>query len=177
MGAENPVNELRWVFIDKTHWPPGVWKDEPDKVEWDDDMTGYPCVVHRTEHLGNLCGYVAVPAGHPCFGNKYDDVEVTVHGGLTYAGPNEVIPNRKTEEGLFTDHPGDWWWFGFDCAHWGDYLPMKLISVSPPGGDEGVYCDVPYVMKECQMLAFQLRALAINCNPADVKKLFDNSGD
>jgi hypothetical protein len=35
--------------------------------------------------MGHRCGYVSVPAEHPMFGKHYDDVEVTVHGGLTYA--------------------------------------------------------------------------------------------
>jgi len=50
-------------------------------------------------------GYVDMPRSHPMYGKHYDEINVDVHGGLTYA--EEV-------EGM--------WRVGFDTAHLGDCL-------------------------------------------------------
>lgn len=50
-----------------------------------------------------LCGYVALPKGHPLYGKHYDDLTIKCHGGLTYS--------------KFEDND---WVIGFDCAHAGD---------------------------------------------------------
>ena len=51
-------------------------------------------------------GYVKIIPSHKDYGKGYDDINVSVHGGLTFS---EVIPN------------GDEWpeghWVGFDTAH------------------------------------------------------------
>ena len=47
---------------------PGPWDREPDKIQYEDPDTGYPCLVKRTS-LGHLCGYVGVPEGHPAHGH------------------------------------------------------------------------------------------------------------
>jgi len=52
-------------------------------------------------------GYVNVTKHHPWYGKHYDDVDVNIHGGLTYA-------NKDKEE--------DKWVFGFDTAHYSDNL-------------------------------------------------------
>lgn len=49
-------------------------------------------------------GYVILPKDHAFHGVGYDDIPVTVHGGLTYA---------KTE-------PNGDWMVGFDTCHSGD---------------------------------------------------------
>jgi len=85
--------------IDKSTWGDGPWQTEPDRVEW--THAGLPCLALRNHH-GNWCGYAAVPPGHPRHGHDYDDgdVDVSVHGGLTYASA-----------------------CGFDCCHCGDFSP------------------------------------------------------
>lgn len=50
-------------------------------------------------------GYVAIPKGHPYYGRHYDDIDVRIHGGLTYG---------RMEDGM--------WVIGFDTAHGGDTL-------------------------------------------------------
>ena len=54
-------------------------------------------------------GYVKIIPSHKDYGKHYDDIDVSVHGGLTFS---EVIPN------------GDKWpeghWVGFDTSHFGD---------------------------------------------------------
>lgn len=62
-------------------------------------------------------GYVIIPPVHPAYGKDYDDIDVDVHGGLTFA--------MSTDEGW--DHfpegtPKGHWCMGFDTAHSGDTL-------------------------------------------------------
>ena len=59
--------------------------------------------------LGHRCGYVGVPNSHPLYGKHYDDVDVEIHGGLTYADYRKDF-----------DETNKLWYFGFDCAHCGD---------------------------------------------------------
>ena len=51
-------------------------------------------------------GYVGIPENHPDYKKDYDDVEVDVHGGLTFADEGD---DKLWKKGL--------WWFGFDTAH------------------------------------------------------------
>jgi hypothetical protein len=69
--------------------------------------------------LGNWCGYVAVPPGHPAHGKHYDNVDVDAHGGLTFSGACEGQICHVPKPG----EPDDVWWLGFDCAHGGDVVP------------------------------------------------------
>lgn len=58
-----------YTFLkDKHLWGDGPWVQEPDRVEWVDEETGYQCLARRTKHTGTWCGYVGVPPGHPWFG-------------------------------------------------------------------------------------------------------------
>ena len=94
------------------------WLKEPDRVLF--KYEGFPCLLNRAP-TGAWCGYVGVPPGHPAHGKDYGDVEVHVHGGLTYSdscqedGPICHVP----EPG----EPDDVWWLGFDCAHYNDFAP------------------------------------------------------
>lgn len=78
---------LEWKTIDRVfnEWPSGPWDDEPDKAQWQDQATGFACLAVRSSHSGHWCGYVGVPQSHPTFGKNYDDVDVQVHGGLTFS--------------------------------------------------------------------------------------------
>jgi hypothetical protein len=87
-------------------WGYGEWVEEPDLVEW--EYKGIPCAIERIIFLGHLCGYVAMPEGHPWLGKDLDHIDADVHGELSY---------KREEEGVL--------WIGFDCAHAGDYQPYK----------------------------------------------------
>lgn len=142
--------------IDKTKWGPGPWQDEPDRVEF--EHQGFPCLIVRQRDLGNLCGYVAVPPGHPWHGKDAGDVEPSpdVHGGLTYADAchGDVCHAPKPGE------PDDVWWLGFDCSHLGDvspgtvsYLKERLIGGGFSHHDS--YRTVAYARRQCMSLAEQ----------------------
>ena len=57
-------------------WPDGPWNGEPDKVQWQDQQTGMPCLAVRHPESGHWCGYVGVDPDHPHFEQSYDDVSM-----------------------------------------------------------------------------------------------------
>ncbi len=127
--------------IDRTGWPAGPWDDEPDRVEWVDYVTKLPCLLLRNE-FGGWCGYVGVPVGHKAYQVHYDDIDVDVHGGLTYSDSGKHGGER----------PAGYWWVGFDCGHHMDLLPGMFKH----GLRTGTYKDMTYAREETERLAKQL---------------------
>lgn len=149
------MKTLEYTTVDKTTWGPGPWQTEPDKRQWQDPTTGLPCLIVRGP-LGALCGYVGLTDSHPLFQHDYDDVNVDVHGGLTYA--NFCQPTEENhgichlpDEGE-SDHV---WWFGFDCAHLWDLTPGSQYFKP----DDAEYRTIDYVTSEVTRLAAQLADL------------------
>jgi len=68
---------------------------------------GLRCRVLQASHSIN--GYCAVPKNHPDFGKDYSDLDIDVHGGLTF-GEQGGSDERWPDSNLF--------WFGFDTAHY-----------------------------------------------------------
>lgn len=73
----------------------------------------FPYSIHKHPRLGHLCGYIAVPPAHPWFGKSYDDIDVDVHGGLTFehasvfAHPAEMArleEKANAADAMFGDH-------------------------------------------------------------------------
>lgn len=146
------MKPIEYKWIDKSFWPRGEWDDEPDKAQWQDEKTQLHCLAVRTD-FGHWCGYVAVNSKHPMFAQDYNIPEVEVHGGLTFGG----FCSEDKEHGichLVEDGEDDRvFWFGFDCAHSGDYVPgwgnYKMYS-------QGMYRTFSYVKEQCASLALQL---------------------
>jgi hypothetical protein len=64
-------------------------------------------------------GYVLIPEDHPLHGKHYDDIDVDVHGGLTWSklvDEQLLTVFRLDKEDLGT------WCVGFDTAHLNDNL-------------------------------------------------------
>ena len=118
-------------------WGYGPWDDEPDTAEWTDETTDLRCYIVRNKFSGSWLGYVMVPVGHPMHGKGYDDLDLRVHGGVTFSGD-------KKGDGAH--------WLGFDCAHAGD-----LIPVLDPFELDDQYRDIDYVKSECADLARQIK--------------------
>jgi hypothetical protein len=142
-------------------WPSGPWDGEPDKVQWEDPDTGMPCLAVRNSHMGNWCGYVGVGPDHPLYKKHYNDVDLRVHGGLTFS--NSCQPTNDESRGVcHVPAPGesnDIWWLGFDCSHYYDYGPGQLETGSPYADllpSTAVYRTLSYVQRECAQLANQL---------------------
>jgi hypothetical protein len=133
--------------IDKSTWGDGPWQDEPDKIQW--IYNGLDCLAVRNLS-GVWCGYVGVPKEHPGFGKKYDDMYMSVHGGLTYSGHI-----RDTREDTLN---ADVWWIGFDCNHYDDYSPVMAIQM-PGMFNNAMYRDLAFVRAETERLADQLQEL------------------
>ena len=108
---------------------------------------GLDCIILKHDKMGHLCGYVGVPQHHPDYAKDYDDVDVQVHGGLTFAAqgglPTCKLPKKTTK------------WFGFDCAHAGDKIP-NMSAVQP----NGHLWTVEEVINETKRLAEQLAGRA-----------------
>jgi hypothetical protein len=162
------TREWRDDQLDRSRWGSGPWNDEPDKAQWPDPTTGLPCLLKRSR-MGNLCGYVGVPEGHPWHGKGYDDIDAEVHGGLTYSDQCEEI--ERPEEGIChipgPGEPDNVWWLGFDCAHFMDLVPSMAQTYADAGIDRSdrdtlpeVYRTVAYVKAECASLAQQAIAAA-----------------
>lgn len=110
-------------------------------------QAGLPAKV-KVMPMGHRCGYVGVSA--EVFADKgYDDLDVDVHGGLTYA--------RTEEDGLR--------WYGYDCAHLGDARDPTLMDEQHREmferlwDEDGVVRSLDYCITECENLATQLKQM------------------
>jgi hypothetical protein len=152
---------------------PGPWQDEPDKIVWVDPETGLDCMILRGRIA--LCGYVGVGPDHPWYGKEYQELDVEVHGSLTYSNtcqegwedPGQGVCHVP-EEGR--EH--DIYWFGFDCGHMldltyfdlTDEMPEEIIALRAERPDDPFfrqeYRNVAYVTAEVESLAKQIAAAA-----------------
>lgn len=164
------MQTIEYRTVDKSAWGNGPWQDEPDKVQWQDEATGLPCLIVRGP-IGAWCGYVGVAESHPWFGIAYSgrldrveteesdwdaptpESEIDVHWGLTFSdhcqeGADESSGIcHKPAQG----EPDHVWWFGFDCAHCDDFAPG--MHGSWRGGE---YRTIDYVKRQVGRLAEQL---------------------
>jgi hypothetical protein len=116
-------------------------------------------MVLKHGDLGHLCGYVGVPLDHPDaqpsinergYDTQYDNVDVSVHGGLTFSEMGEGEPWIR-----------GFYWLGFDCAHAGDFMPR----FPQWGGHEWTEEEVA---EEVTSLAEQLLARGAPLDEAEV---------
>lgn len=147
---------LRPIVIDKSEWPSGPWMHEPDRVVF--SYAGFRCFILRAPTTGALCGYVAIPSHHPLYGLEQEDVELSVHGGLTFW---EVQGALVQDAALYSEE--DVRWAGFDCSHFGDYSPGLFTSRAhaqgyalPPPPSSYTYKDIDYVRREVCRLVDQI---------------------
>lgn len=99
--------------------------------------------------IGYRCGYVRVPLGHPWHGKDYDDIDVEVHGGLTFA-EMDADCHKGGEDNAY--------WVGFDCAHYMDAPDPTLDPYRSRGSepwDMGEIRSTEYVADECRSLCEQ----------------------
>lgn len=123
----------------------------------------YHLLILKNNSLGIFNGYVGISKKHNFFGKDYfnnKEIEsLEVHGGVTYAGNNL--------KGMFKN----FWYFGFDAGHSGDYVPglsndLKKFTADLLGEKlasellkdyEETYKDLDYVTKEVIKLYKQLK--------------------
>jgi hypothetical protein len=167
-------------------WENGEWVEEADRYEW--EYKGLKCEVLRHIHqdgdfisgMGHLNGYVTLPKGHPWEDHEYDDIDVEVHGGLTFG--------QRDKDGITL--------IGFDAAHLYDETPSstekvyrylmkkvmekvgkesseyldlsqsyeKIISISAKFADHhsmDSYKNFAFMKRECESLADQVLAAIV----------------
>jgi hypothetical protein len=142
-------------ILDRTSWKRGEWDKEPDKIQYEDEATGLPCLIVRN-HFGALCGYVGVSFGHPYYGKDYHEIDLEVHGGLTYS---EFCQEKEGESGgiCHIPEPGEpakVWWLDFDCAHAWDVIPSFHNECLLYGS---TYKNIDFVKEEIALLARQVK--------------------
>lgn len=111
-----------------------IIENEPNFLEWTyNTKSGQKinCRIVRHNDLKHLCGYVFLDESNDLYGKDYFDIDVDVHGGLTFSG--------EFEGG---------WLIGFDCGHYEDLVPGISFV--------GTYRDINYVKSECENLAEQV---------------------
>lgn len=161
------MQTIEYRYLDRHGWGVGPWQDEPDKIQWQDETTGYPCLIVRVPRQGHLCGYVGVPPGHQFYEKVYKDCHLPdgeyldCHGGLTFSGfcsPHPDAPERGICHVVEAGEEDRVWWLGFDCSHLGDLAPgHNRYEFMDREGDQ--YCTVAYVRWEVTALARQLKSL------------------
>ena len=123
--------------IDKSGWPKGPWITEPDYVR---AVLNYRlCLILRTQ-MGTLCGYASVTETSKLYGKHYDSIHLSIHGGLSFAGTMNGHPLL--------------WFFGFDCAHYRDYIPALSMHSSI-----NEYKDINDVLLLTSLLCTQIQIL------------------
>lgn len=153
-----------WTYVDRSKWPEEfikLYASEPDKRQWIDVETGLPCLIVRGGG-GALCGYVGISKSHPYFEKSYNDVDVDVHGGLTFSEhcmPHKDNPERGICHIVEDGDDDNIWWLGFDCGHSGDIHPGYKHHYSGGYGYSS-YKDIGYVAHEVKKLAKQLKETA-----------------
>lgn len=96
-------------------------------------------VLHND--MGFRCGYIKIPETHPWYQKGYDDIDASVHGGLTYSEMED-----------------DGHWIGFDCAHCDDAPDPNLPALNNLASEiwtEGTVRSQEYVEAECKSLCEQ----------------------
>lgn len=152
-----------YTTIDKSDWPNGEWQDEPDKMQFVDEATGYPCLIVRNI-LGCLCGYVGITRDHFLHGVDYSNAKfnnIEVHGGLTFS--DKCNPHACESKGIChvveEGEDDNVWWLGFDCAHFYDYRPSPIFVKM---AYHETYRNIRYLKNEIKNLARQLSEINTN---------------
>lgn len=159
-----------YSFIDKSIWGDGQWQNEPDKIQWQDEETGLPCLAVRHTSSGHWCGYVGVDEGHPLFnigysyGDNSPDSTLEVHGGITFS---DFCQEDGKEHGIChipaPGEPDRVWWFGWDCAHAWDMSPGHHSYFAGLNlGRQDAYRTLEYVKSQRHELARQLKAFTVS---------------
>jgi len=178
------VKTQEWHDVDKSHLSQGEWTKELDKKQWLDKETGLACLIVRSPGSYGLCGYVGVSEGHPWFKTGYSqcplgdkctdsddffcnhrpDAIIDIHGGLTFS---DACDDGGRICHIQEEGDPEVKWFGFDCAHSGDYSPSSSILKNPDGTEMfsirlewETYKPVAFVEEQCKLLAKQLKEVA-----------------
>ena len=81
--------------------------------------TGYCCgFLYYILNLGHHpTAYVRIPEDNKFYKKDYDEIDIDVHGGLTYSSNHLFVANDQELKG---------WFIGWDYAHYMDFSGMYL---------------------------------------------------
>ncbi len=122
---------------------------------------GYLAAVTLSS-IGHRCGYVGITEEHRFFKKKYSDLDINVHGGLTYSKIASTYPSPSFE-GLYT--------LGFDAGHVWDARDFEALQRYKLNQEQKDFiewlkkCEVDntsirtldYMVNECNSLSKQLK--------------------
>ena len=94
-----------------------------DSIRWFIKKMDWEMPSYSRFSLGWGNGYIVLPKEHPWFGKDYNEIEVDVHGGLTFA---EFGKNLQSWSELKTDDY-DKYVIGFDTGH-GTYFSKEEVE-------------------------------------------------
>lgn len=131
-----PKTWCGYVCVPQDHPWHGLDTDDrvsPDGLERDGVETALPIIPLFIEALSGESNDD---------GKRRLELVVTVHGGVTWAGPRNQMKGQPDDDTS--------WVFGFDTGHADDFMPGLPMSF-------GEYRDKDYVIGETSRLAAQLR--------------------
>ena len=86
-----------------------------DKFPFNFKYLDYDCLIIYNDGFHN--GYVALTEKDVFYEMNYDDIDIDVHGGLTFSSfGNDMDYFQYNDEGKKL------YWIGFDCDHYGDVI-------------------------------------------------------
>lgn len=96
--------------------------------------------------------YIEIPTTHKLYLKHYDNINIDVHGGLTYSENYLWIDNEtKLEDG---------WFIGWDYAHYGDYIgyekmyPIEMQTEEKKWTTEEIQQEVLNVCEQLERLNY-----------------------
>ena len=128
-----------------------VMDAEVGKIFYDAIDNGVRILVMRGPT--SMCAYLGCPKDHPLAGFEYDDIPLSVHGGLAFGG----------EGGK--GWPAGWYWYGWDYSHSGDYSTYydRLTSELLPEGHKWTVKEVTDEAKDATWDFRRIMLLAEKC--------------
>lgn len=146
-------------FLDKAHFPKGVWCSEPDLCSW--QYQELPCLAIRDMKLGMWRGLVGLDALHPFYSKSIENILenkagmelfLSIYGGLSSAGK---LPAK------YKEHGKQLWWIGIETAGGQDLLPLLKLDESDLEVKKVIgkqtYKDFRFIRLETNKLAKYLR--------------------
>jgi hypothetical protein len=125
-----------------------IANDKKSTVYADFIEDGIRCLVLRGPCA--MVAYLGIPLKHPLAGKDYNDIPLSVHGGLTFG--------EKGKEG--GNWPKGYYWYGWDYGHSGDkpfYALDPTLGISYHSNDHG--WTAKEVIPEIKMAAWDMRKL------------------
>jgi len=102
-------NEFSYDQLPDGEWDSDIRKYPEFEYNFIEGESGYTITIKRMKSSWTYCGYVQLPKDHPDFNKNTEDLELNIHGGITYAS-----------DGLF----------GFDCHHLNDLSPVDCVMMT-----------------------------------------------